>query len=714
MVRSDPEGGSHGQGEALSLPKVALFAALVALTLSANTAAAQADGQAKTVLSPVVVTADRAPSVLQLSTASVSRISSAELALTPHATIADLLQRVPGFALVNFDGLGFDPQLMTRGFYGGGEAEYVTVLVDGRPVAQLQTGLIPWAALPPASEVEAIEVVRGPASALYGDAAIGGVINVITKRAGGKSAGRWDVAGGGFGTWSAGVGGAVPVENHDLSGAAGFDQTSGFRAHAARTSARLQGSAALVANAATRLAVSLRSFDQRFDEPGPLLATLLAQDRSSSDALFRLDHTNDQGHALLLDGDRALGGRARLSATAGAEWRRTTAIRTLALAPGFGDTQERVAANTRASGTVQLDVADSPLPGVDHLTLGADVARGGLDSKYYGIVSGNRAAHLAASGVRGSLKASGETSRLATALFEQYTVQVADPVRLSLGARLDWLSDDFDPAGAKTVTASHTAFSPKVGLNVRYAQSAHGSGNVYVSASGTFKAPTLDQLFDQRAIPVSFPPFAITTSNALLQPQRGGNVEAGIYRIAQLGESVRGSASLDAYQMDMRDELDFDVQALRYVNIGRSRHRGIESGVTISVPRTSVFANYTLQAATSRSGSDAGKYLKAIPRHTLSVGVTAMPGAGLATGFSVTNSRGAYLDDANTIEMPQWTRVDARLEGTRAGVTVFAEARNLFDAKYSTTGFQDPAGSGQAYFYPAAGRVISLGLRRGW
>jgi vitamin B12 transporter len=713
VAYSDHDGRSPSEHEIGWRCRVAPLAALVGLTLSAHGAAAQGDSVAKAVLGPVVVTADRAPSILQLSTASVSRISAADVARTPHVTIADLLERVPGFAVVDFDGLGFDPQLMTRGFYGGGEAEYVAVLVNGRPAAQLQTGLVPWAALPPASDIEAIEVVRGPASALYGDAAIGGVINVITKHAGGMNAGRWNVTGGALGTWSAGLGGETTVANHDLIGSAGFDRTSGFRAHAARASARLQGSATLVANAATRLALSLRSFDQHFDEPGPLLATLLAPDRTSSDALFRLDHTNDEGHALYLDGDRAVSGRARLAAAVGGEWRRTRAIHTLALAPGFGDTQERDATNTRASGSMQLDVADSPLPGVDHLTLGADVSRGGLDSKYYGIVTGNRAAHAAASGTRGALEASGATSRLTGALFEQYTVQIIDPVRLSLGTRFDWIRDDFDPAGAKTITALHRAFSPKVGINARYLESAHGSGNLYVSASGTFKAPTLDQLFDQRAIPVSFPPFSITTSNTQLQPQRGGSVEAGVYHSAQLG-SLSALASVGAYQMDMRDELDFDVNTLRYVNIGRSRHRGVESGVTVAATRASVFANYTLQAATSQSGSDEGKYLKAIPRHSVSAGVTAAPGAGLETSISVTNSRGAFIDDANTIEMPQWTRVDARVAGTRRGVTVFVGVRNLLDAKYNTTGFQDPAGSGQAYFYPAAGRSVALGLRSGW
>ncbi|HEY9518793.1 MAG TPA: TonB-dependent receptor plug domain-containing protein, partial [Gemmatimonadales bacterium] len=154
-------------------------------------------------LDPVVVTAARTGSPLRTSAAAVTRIGAARLARVPQATLADLLRSVPGFAIVDFDGLGFDPQLMARGFYGGGQAEYVIVQVNGKPVNQVMHGLVAWDALPPPASIEAVEVLRGGASSLYGDAAIGGVINLITRAADSVRTGpeiRWQAAGGGFGT----------------------------------------------------------------------------------------------------------------------------------------------------------------------------------------------------------------------------------------------------------------------------------------------------------------------------------------------------------------------------------------------------------------------------------------------------------------------------------------------------------------------------------
>ena len=65
-------------------------------------------------LAEVVVTAERAPSAVASAVSAVTRVSGAELARMPHVTLADVLRMAPGFSLVDFDGLGYDPQLMAR------------------------------------------------------------------------------------------------------------------------------------------------------------------------------------------------------------------------------------------------------------------------------------------------------------------------------------------------------------------------------------------------------------------------------------------------------------------------------------------------------------------------------------------------------------------------------------------------------------------------
>jgi outer membrane receptor protein involved in Fe transport len=692
-----------------------LLGALVQAGAARGQTAPASDTVRPRLLDPVVVTAARTGSLLSTSAAAVTRIPASRIARMPQATLADLLRSVPGVAIVDFDGLGFDPQLMVRGFYGGGEAEYVIVQVNGKPVNQVMHGLVAWDALPPPASIEAVEVVRGGASSLYGDAAIGGIINIIT-RAGDRTEPpprtRWQAAAGSFNTMRAAV---------DLGArlSAAVDRTGGFRRHAERTAGRVRAGIPLRDGPSGRLALSLRADWRRFEEPGPLLESLLADDRRGSDPLFRFDQTTDRSLEAALGGVWRVSDRTGVEADAGVEFRDLDAIRTLALAPGFGDTKERGAETRRALARAQLTRENLPFPGNGRMVAGFEGSRATLDSRYYLVTGGTRADYASAAGARGTLDTRAQSSRLAAAAYFEYAVQASGALSLALGGRLDVLHDRFEPRTPSSEprrSSTHSALSPRVGANLRYADAPGSAGHAYLALGRSFKAPTLDQKFDLRNIPIPFPPFELRTSNPDLSPQRGGSVEAGLYHTT-LVSNVQASASLSLFQMEMRDELDFDVEAFRYVNIGKSRHRGAEAGLEIEGARASAQMSYALQVATSRSGANAGRRLKAIPRHTLSAGLSLHPlrSPGLLEVSAMAyHLRGMYLDDANTRSLPDYARVDFRIALRVLGLGFHLDLRNLAAARYSSTGFLDPGGSGEAYLYPAAGRVLEASIRNAW
>jgi outer membrane receptor protein involved in Fe transport len=165
----------------------------------------------------------------------------------------------------------------------------------------------------------------------------------------------------------------------------------------------------------------------------------------------------------------------------------------------------------------------------------------------------------------------------------------------------------------------------------------------------------------------------------------------------------------------MRDELDFSFEEFRYMNIGRSRHRGIESGLRLrGANGVSAFAGYTLQSVTARTGEHIGRFVKAVPRHFFSGDVRARHRLGLEGSVGVLRADGIYLDDANTVELPGFTRVDARATLPLGRMQLAAQVFNVFDSEYSTTGYPDPSGSGAVYHYPAAGRVLQVGVTTAW
>jgi vitamin B12 transporter len=157
-------------------------------------------------LPELVVTATRLPMPLASTTAAVTVISGEELRSHGIATVSDALRTVNGAAVVETGPLGSATSLFLR----GSESNMVRVLLDGVPL-NAPGGAVDLANLA-TDDVERIEIVRGPASVLYGSDAVAGVVQIFTRGGGGA---HWSAGarGGSFGSRSADLrlasGGAV-------------------------------------------------------------------------------------------------------------------------------------------------------------------------------------------------------------------------------------------------------------------------------------------------------------------------------------------------------------------------------------------------------------------------------------------------------------------------------------------------------------------------
>ena len=125
---------------------------------------------------------------------SVSIVDRQTMEQQQVTSVADALRLVPGFGVIASGGVGAITSLFPR----GGESDYTLVLVDG--IAQNSFGGGFDVAHLATADVERIEVVRGPQSALYGAGAIGGIVHVITAHGGTALRATAQVEGGGYGT----------------------------------------------------------------------------------------------------------------------------------------------------------------------------------------------------------------------------------------------------------------------------------------------------------------------------------------------------------------------------------------------------------------------------------------------------------------------------------------------------------------------------------
>ncbi|RME99026.1 MAG: TonB-dependent receptor, partial [Alphaproteobacteria bacterium] len=147
------------------------FVLFSALGIGAQAARAQ-----DAVLDDIVVTAGREPVASEAVGRAHTLITGAQLERSGSRSVADALRQVPGLAVSRTGGIGGFTQIRIR----GAEANHLLVLIDGVEVSEVGSGEFDFGALA-ATDIERIEVLRGPQSALWGSNAQAGVISIITK-----------------------------------------------------------------------------------------------------------------------------------------------------------------------------------------------------------------------------------------------------------------------------------------------------------------------------------------------------------------------------------------------------------------------------------------------------------------------------------------------------------------------------------------------------
>jgi outer membrane cobalamin receptor len=646
-------------------------------------------------LDEIVVVAHRFGAPVRQSVAATSVVTREDLESTVAGTLPEVLRTIPGLLFVERDGGGRLPMAVARGFFGGGETSYVLLTVNGVPINDGRTGVAEWTQIP-LSEIERVEVLRGSASEAYGDAALGAVVNVVTRdvgatdvHEGGLSLGSRDAVQG----WGSV---ARPLGAGRVQGTVDFDRDDGQRAHS--ISSRLGTSLSYrTTGDGSRTLYGRASFSRLTnEEPGPLTPEALSADRAASHPSFAGDERTRSladltvGTSRSWEGDRRLDGAVRL------RWLDQERTRTLLLAPQFGDTQLLDDRDLSAWARVQyaMPVATSTL------RVGGEMELASFDSRYLG--PSDRA-----------LLSEGQASQTKLALHAGLRRPIGARVMLHGGVRYDAVLPREERS--QTPEANFHQWSPRLALNVAYSTRASSEGNLFVSWTRAFKAPSLDQLFDAREIPTGEPGQTLNISNPTLKPQRSSAMEVGAYQRLPLGEGYRfAEVSVSLYWQALEDEIDFDIRTYRYGNILRSRHSGVEGSLRLALaPRVRVNHSATVNRATFRSSANDGNQLKNIPERAF---VTSLSlGVSRAVGLTLTHRHigSVWLDDENTERLDGSSLFDAALRWGAGRLEASLSATNLFDTENDSFGFLlfDPfQGANQRMVHPGPGRSLNIRL----
>jgi vitamin B12 transporter len=597
-----------------------MLSAALALSLPAS-ALAQTTA---TELDEVTVTGSRTAVTVDASLSPVEIIDREAIERSQAQSLPELLRGRAGVNLSNQGGAG----KLTTLFLRGSESDHVLVLIDGIRIGSSTSGLVSFQDLPLAM-IDRIEIVRGPRSSLYGSDAIGGVIQIFTRRDRGAAtphaaftAGSHDLRGA-----SAGIGGSGSRGWYGIDAA--YQRTDGINACNVATPTPFSGGCFIGAAQPDRDGYRNRSLSLR----GGLDAT---------------DAFSIEGHALRVEGhndydgdfvdssdvvQQVVGGRAQWQAT-GAFKLQLTAGRNVDASDNFlGATPNGFFSTHRDSATLQGDVTLAP----HHLlTLGVDWLRDSVDSDtpYDEQARGNRAA------------------------FAQYQGNVgAHDLQASLRR------DDNDQFG------SHTTGSAAWGRDF-------GAGWRATAGYGTaFKAPTFNELY--------YPFFG----NAALRPESSRSWEAGIAYRAQ-----HGHWRLDGFSTRVDDLIAYDASIFLPNNIDRARLRGAELGFGSALAGWDLDASVSWLDPRNRSGNDAGKLLPRRARQTARLDLDRGFGRfHLGVTGIVEGTR--FDDIANTRRLGGYATLDLRAQYALASDwSVQARVANVFDRDYQTAAFYNQPG----------------------
>ena len=229
-------------------------------------------------LAPVVVTASRTAIAQRVATTAATVLNGDALRARGITTVGAALREVPGAAVVQTSAIGSQTSLFLR----GGEPDYVQVLIDGVTVNE-PGGTFNFANLT-LDNVERIEVIRGPASVLYGSDAVTGVIQIFTRSAGDAPRAELGVRGGerGLAAIDGSISGRVRGATYSLGG--GHHASAGIYdlnndARNSDASARLT----LAPTTQSSIALTARYGDARYEFPTEYYGAPLDRDSYSTE-----------------------------------------------------------------------------------------------------------------------------------------------------------------------------------------------------------------------------------------------------------------------------------------------------------------------------------------------------------------------------------------------------------------------------------------------
>lgn len=641
---------------------------------------ASKDSGTAVTMGEVVVTGTRYEERVEKIPANVTIIDEKTIKNSNAVSVPDLLRSEEGIVVRDLLGIGRTAEVDLRGF-GESAPSNTLVLVDGRRVNEIDLSGVDWTQIP-IDQIERIEIIRGTGTVLYGDSAVGGVINIITKTpsqkpafSAGSSLGSYNMKKGQF-SLSGGQGKVAASFYGD------YNSTDGYRQNNEYLARDLGAKATLDATDFLRFTLSGSYHKDDYGLPGALSLEEVNANRRSSQS--PLDNAKTEDGYVKLGFDLDLGDYGNI-------------------VTDFSYRDRESDTNWISQSFVQESMIHTwaILP---RYILKADIF------EHRNTLIGGIDLYRSDQGTKSFFGAPPSPSGLADIRRQSYGVYLSDEYSivekliLSLGGRLEYVDYDLHqkdltgflaPLDA-TVKENENAYT--AGLTWLYS----GKSSLFARANRSFRFPLTDELvvFDYVAGTIRV--------NSDLKPQTGQDYELGIRHF--LTSKLQVDVTL--YRADINHEIYFNRLTFANENYEKTLHQGVEVGSKAELfDRLTVFGNYTYDQATFVGGPFDGKTIPAVPRNKFNLGFRVhdlIPGFIFSAVYNYVDSSYLISDQANTFDkLESYYTIDLRLSYAWKQVNAFVGVNNVTDQKYSEYGVV--GGLTPAPFYYPAPEINWLG-----
>jgi iron complex outermembrane receptor protein len=647
--------------------------------------------------------------------ASSTVITADTIAHSPAQTLPEILAQVPGVQLQSFFGgvNGAKTSIDIRGF-GAFATANTLVLVNGRRLNDIDSAAVDLSTIPLQS-IERVEITRGNSGAvLYGDNAVGGVVNIVLKNGvgGPPVSGRVEAGVGSFNTRTANISAAANYGPWSTSFYGNAIKSDGYR----ENNALDQRSGVGNLNYTTpdlKAFLTITGDDQKLGFPGGRIVdpsigvNELVTNRRGAATPF--DYGNQQGASATAGFTKTLWNGAELIVDGGVRKKDTQsaffgAVPFASPLPSFSSTYNDASLQTWSI-TPRLSIKNAMFGMPSQILTGIDYYDATFNQER-GAFRGVPADHTY------------DLSQQTVAGYWQQSLGLLPTTDFSYGGRVQNTSlsarDRYDPnapgcaaffncsAQASPLNSNETHYALHAGLEHRF----NDVFSVFGRAARAFRTPTVDErVASGPAFDAFFNPLS---QNFKLKTQTSHDIEGG-FRVKSGGFQMQSSI----YNMDLENEIHF-IPALFYnVNLDPTRRYGAETSASLRVSDSvTLRGGIAYTRAVFREGEFAGKDVPLVSRYTASGGVTWNIWQNYLV-FDATvrawSERAMDNDQANTQrKIPADATVDLKLSGTYDRFFWSAAVINLFDAQYYDYAIASSFTPGRFSAYPLPGRTFMI------